>query len=132
MDKITFNVNLREGVPEGDFMRYEPGAPISGRVQLIPNEDVNSRGAAVRLRWRTEGRGDPNSESFGEMEIWQGNLQKGRPVEKDFRFQLPDQPWSYSGHYINIVWEIFVYVDVPWAGDPKFAKPFVMRPRRGG
>ncbi len=55
-------------------------------------------------------------------------MQKGRPVESEFRFQLPEQPWSYSGHYINIVWEIFVYVDVPLAGDPKFRQPFVVRP----
>lgn len=130
MDEITFSVTLRDGVMEAGLMRYEPGDVISGLVQIIPNKDTNSRGAAVRLQWRTEGRGDTNSESIGETEIWQGNMQKGRPVQGEFRFQLPQEPWSYSGHYINIVWEIFVYVDVPLAGDPKFSQPFVVRPRK--
>lgn len=128
MEQITFNVTLQEGVAEGGFMRYEPGSAISGVVLIVPNEDVKARKAAVRLRWRTEGRGDMDSESVGETEIWQGNLEKGRPVQGQFSFQLPQQPWSYSGHYINIVWEIFVYVDVSLASDPKFAVPFVMRP----
>ena len=128
MDQITFNVTLQEGIAEAGFMRYEPGSPISGLVQIVPNQDVNARKAAVRLRWRTEGRGDMDSESIGETEIWQGNLVKGRPVQGQFSFQLPQQPWSYSGHYITIVWEIFVYVDVPLTGDPKFAVPFVVRP----
>ncbi|MFZ0548491.1 MAG: hypothetical protein WAM60_23790 [Candidatus Promineifilaceae bacterium] len=128
MDKITFSVALQGGAAEDGFMRYEPGSMISGLVQIVPNEDVNSRRAAVRLRWRTKGRGDTNSESLGETEIWQGNLQQGRPIQKDFSFQLPNQPWSYSGHYINIVWEIFVFVDIPFASDPKFVQPFVMRP----
>jgi hypothetical protein len=128
MDQITFNVTLQEGIAEAGFMRYEPSSPISGLVQIVPNQDVNARKAAVRLRWRTEGRGDMDSESIGETEIWQGNLVKGRPVQGQFSFQLPQQPWSYSGHYITIVWEIFVYVDVPLTGDPKFAVPFVVRP----
>ena len=128
MDQITFNVTLQEGIAEAGFMRYEPSSPISGLVQIVPNQDVNARKAAVRLRWRTEGRGDMDSESIGETEIWQGNLVKGRPVQGQFSFQLPQQPWSYSGHYITIVWEIFVYVDVLLTGDPKFAVPFVVRP----
>jgi hypothetical protein len=128
MDKITFNVSLREGLAEGEFIRYEPGSPISGLVQIIPNEDINARSASVRLRWRTEGRGDMNSQSLGEVEISKGPLVKGRPLEKEFRFQLPPDPWSYSGHYINIIWEIIVFVDVPMSVDPKHAQPFIMRP----
>jgi hypothetical protein len=131
MDKVTFDVSLREGVQEGEFMRFEPGAPISGVVHLIANEDIKSRGASFRLQWRTEGRGDLNSESLGQTEMWQGNLQKGRPIQKEFHFQLPQQPWSYSGHYISIVWEVFVYVDMPMAGDLKFARRFVVRPGEG-
>jgi hypothetical protein len=131
MDKITFGVTLREGTNEGGILRYEPGSTISGLAQLIPNEDVNARGVTVRLQWRTEGRGDLNSATIGQTDIWQGNLVKGRPVPGEFRFQLPLQPWSYSGHYINIVWEIVVFVDVPLASDPKFLQPFVMRPGGG-
>ena len=129
MDKINCNITIEGGTAEGNFRRYDPGSSINGRVQLIPNEDINSRSAAVRLQWRTEGRGDPNGATFQETQIWQGNLQKGRPVEHQFQFQIPMEPWSYSGHYITIVWEILVYVDVPLAGDPKFSQPFIVRPQ---
>ena len=129
MDKVTFTVSLREGIPEGDFIRYEPGSPISGFVQVIPNEDIlNARSTSVRLRWRTAGQGDLNSKTLGDIEISRGSLVKGRPIEKEFRFQLPLDPWSYSGHYINIVWDILVFVDVPFSVDPKHSQPFVMRP----
>ncbi len=129
MDKVTFNITLQEGVTEGDFMRYEPGSPISGLVQVIPNEDIlKARRTSVRLRWRTAGRGDLNSKSLGEIEISRGSLVKGRPIEKEFQFQLPNDPWSYSGHYISIVWDILVYVDVPLSVDPKHTQPFIMRP----
>jgi hypothetical protein len=129
MDPITFNINLQEGLVEGDFRRYEPGSAISGRVQIIPNEDIsNARSAAVKLRWRTEGRGDLNSETLGEVEISKGALVKGRPIERDFHFQLPLQPWSYTGYYISIVWEIIVYVDVSLDVDPNHVQPFILHP----
>ena len=127
-EKITFNISLHEGISEGNYRRYEPGSPISGTVQVIPNEDVNGRSTSVRLRWHTQGRGDLNSSTISEMEIARGPLFKGRPIEKEFNFQLPLEPWSYTGHYINIVWEIMVYVDVSLAVDPKHIQPFIMRP----
>ena len=62
--------------------------------------------------------------------MFQGTLRAGFPSMHDFHFDLPREPWSYAGHYVNIVWEIFVDVDVPWARNPRHSQPLVMVPRR--
>jgi hypothetical protein len=80
------------------------------------------------LMWRTEGRGERDREHIDELDVYQGVLRPG-PSHFSFHFNLPDAPWSYAGHYIQIVWGIEVVLDVRWARDPKAFEPFILRAR---
>ncbi|MBI3948450.1 MAG: hypothetical protein HY321_21230 [Armatimonadetes bacterium] len=97
---------------------------------MTPDGDVHCSHLRVRLQWRTEGRGNPATDKIAEVDVFQGTLSAGLPRTFDFRAQLPDEPWSYSGRYINIVWEIAVDLDVPWSVNPRHSQPLVMAPLR--
>lgn len=109
---------------------YRPGSMVRGSVMIYPDEDVKCSHLYVRLLWHTEGRGTRYSETMEEQDLFQGEIKQGFPTSYDFLFTLPDQPWSYEGHYISIVWAIEVQIDVPWARDPKEVEHFVMEPVR--
>lgn len=116
----------------GGLTRFEPGSEIWGLVQVAPDSDVKCSHLWVRVDWHTEGRGDRDGARVGEMDLFQGTLQKGVAVSHEFRFLLPREPWSYAGHYVNIVWELEVDVDVPWSVNPRSRQPFVMAPSAAG
>ena len=55
-------------------------------------------------------------------------LRAGTPVHYSFRFTLPNGPWSYAGHYVNIIWEVDVSIDLALARDLRDQQPFVLAP----
>jgi hypothetical protein len=127
MADTIIQFTLYNGQDEGGLMRYEPGQTVRGMVQLTPDSgDLNCKHIFVRLQWHTEGRGDRDQQCIDQLDVFQGRLGARIPTTYDFAFTLPRQPWSYAGHYINIVWEIEVEVDVAWAINPRRSQPFVM------
>lgn len=128
MAQIDFQLSLRGGEDEFDYKRYASGSSLQGTVIAIPDQDVNCRRFTVQLLWHTTGRGSRYTETVSELDLYQGTLQAGMPRSFDFDFVLPNQPWSFEGHYINIVWKVQVQVDVAWASDPKDEIAFVLRP----
>lgn len=120
-------LTLCDGQDEGGLMRYEPEQTMRGTIQLTPDSgDLNCKHIFVRLQWHTEGRGDRDEQCIAQLDVFQGTLQARIPTTYNFTFMLPRQPWSYVGHYINIVWEIEVEVDVAWSINPRRSQPFVM------
>ncbi len=109
-------------------LEYQPGETVSGKVTLIPKKDVRCRSATVQLEWHTTGRGNRDKKVIASKTLASGGLTSGRVVSDVFSFPLPDAPWSYNGHYINIVWAIKVNIDVPFAGDIEHARPIVSSP----
>ena len=65
-----------------------------------------------------------------QVEIAQGNLVANTPIVQSFAFNLPAEPWSFAGHYINIIWQVEVIVDIPLGVDLHAEQPFVMAPQR--
>jgi hypothetical protein len=130
MAKAEIHVALRGGEKDGDTAHYLPGEKVSGTAQVIPDGDVRCNHLYVRLQWHTEGRGDRDTEKIAEVDVFQGTLNAGVPSVHEFSFALPREPWSYAGHYVNVVWEIAVDVDVPWSVNPRHSQPFVMSPYR--
>jgi hypothetical protein len=127
MADAIIQFTLRGGQDEGGLMLYQPGQRVRGTVQLIPDSgDLNCKHIFVRLQWHTEGRGDRDQQCIAQLDVFQGTLQARIPTTYDFAFMLPREPWSYAGHYVNIVWEIEVEVDVPWAVNLRRSQPFVM------
>lgn len=122
-------VTLQSGQQTPLGWRFTPGETLKGMVQILPDKNLNCRHLYVRLQWHTEGRGDRDSAVVAEQDLYQGTLSSGMPTYHDFSFTTPRGPWSYSGHYVNIIWEIIVTVDVPMGGDPKATLPFILSPQ---
>ena len=126
----TFDVRLTGGEIEGELRRYAPRDEVAGTVVIIADREILCEHLWVRLHWHTEGRGNRDEGTIGEVDIFQGTLSPGLPISQDFRFELPPSPWSYAGRYISIVWAIQVTVDIPMARDQIHYEPFIVAPRR--
>ena len=68
---------------------------------------------------------------MGELQISQGNLTAGTPLAQAFALDLPREPWSFAGHYVSIVWDVRVIVDIPLGTDLEAIQPIIVAPRRG-
>ena len=128
MPNAEVQVSLRGGEPEGTYSRYQPGAPIQGSVMIRPEADLECRSVQARLIWHTEGTGDRDEGVIAEQVLHQGLLRANTPMHFSFSFTAAQEPWSYAGHHIHIIWEVEVIVDVPWAKDVKGAARFVLHP----
>ena len=115
---------VNDGIPF-----FEPFQEISGTAEVEVDQSVECRSLTVRLMWHTEGRGDEDEATVQEIDIYQGRLTPGQPIQGAFHFQLPPEPWSYAGHYISVIWAIEVHVDVPLGRDLNHRERLVMRPR---
>lgn len=128
MSSPQIDISL-EGSPFADVARhFAPGEVIQGSVQITPEKDLDCRHVYARLQWRTEGRGDEDKQVVAEQDIFQGLLRGGVPRHHSFHLRLPDQPWSFAGQLIRIVWEVEVSIDIAFARDPRAALQFAMRP----
>ena len=107
---------------------YLPGENAVGIIEITPAEDIACKKLLVRLKWRTEGRGDTDQEVMSEVDAFSGTLSAGIVKSIPFRFLLPNEPWSYAGHYINIVWGIEIDVDVPWKVNLRHFAAFILAP----
>jgi sporulation-control protein spo0M len=129
MAEVIMQWDVRGGEPAGSVLRFDPGAAVEGTVTVTPQADLNCSGIKLRLEWHTEGRGDRDGKVAEETILYQGVLPGGQPAVFPFHLTLPDQPWSYAGHYINILWELTADIDLPLAVNPKSKYPIVVRPR---
>lgn len=130
MASADIQITVSGGGSIGGMMRFDPGGVMQGAVQVAPRDNINCKAAVVRIGWHTEGRGDRDSATVAEIPIVQGGLTANTPVYQQFNVILPREPWSYAGHYINIIWEVKVTIDIPLAPDINAVQPFVLAPRR--
>ncbi len=129
MAHANFLITLRGGDFDGNWQHFAPGSLLEGSVQIVPDGDIRANHVWVRLQWHTEGRGDRDEGRVAQVDVFQGVLTAQTPYTYSFSFDLPREPWSYAGHYINIVWEVMVEVDVPMAPDIRQSQTFIMAPR---
>ncbi|MCC6904422.1 MAG: hypothetical protein IT326_01170 [Anaerolineae bacterium] len=104
-------IGLAGGEVRDGVMCFIPGAAIRGKAEITVEEDLTADHVWIRLEWFTEGRGDRDAQTIEEIDAYQGVMTGGTPQTVDFAFTLPEAPWSYAGHYINIIWAITVHVD---------------------
>ncbi len=128
MSDTLIDISIRETAFDQETRRLAPGEVVQGTVRITPEKDINCRHLFARLQWRTEGRGDEDKAIVAEQDLYQGTLSAGMPRHHSFHLRLPDQPWSYVGQLIRIVWEVEVSIDVAFARDPRAAVQFAMRP----
>lgn len=128
MSNASFEIEVRGGEMEGSLVRFRPGEALQGSVRITPIGDIQARHVYLRLQWHTEGRGDRDQAVVAEQDVFQGLLKDGTPTYYSFHFKLPDHPWSYAGHYINIIWEVAASIDLALARDPSAQEVFLLVP----
>lgn len=100
---------------------YEFRAPIRGRATwqgpAIP------RSAEIRLFWRTQGKGDSDSETVEQIEFEQ--LQTSD--ERTFSLITPIFPSSFSGRLISLTWALELLID----GKGVAVTNLILSPRSG-
>jgi hypothetical protein len=129
MTTVDFEWNVPGIENLGEPLRFDPGLILEGTITIAPQANLNCNGIKVRAEWHTEGRGDRDQQKGDERIVFQGVLAGGQPVVFAFRLNLPGQPWSYTGNYINILWDLIADVDLPLAINPKSRLPIVLRPK---
>ncbi len=128
MADVEFALNFLPPGTSSQVPVYLPGESISGSIQITPQDALKCRHLYTRLCWHTEGRGDTDKQVIAEQDLHQGELRAGVPFYSRFQFRLPSQPWSYSGHYVNIIWEVEVVIDLAMTRDPREGLRFILAP----
>ncbi|MFO7684215.1 MAG: hypothetical protein R6X34_29650 [Chloroflexota bacterium] len=129
MAKTDIDIQVFNEEYAGSDALFQPGSWLKGRATIFTDSDINCKQVTAQLIWHTEGRGTRFQEKVENVALHKGALRAGLPNSFEFEFLLPNDPWSYEGHYVSIVWEIMVDIDVAWGVDIRGSTQFVMRPR---
>ena len=83
-----------------DGVAYTPGESISGTVtwQL----DAPATGVEVRLFWYTRGKGTTDVQVVKAQQF----DAPGSTGRRAFKFVLPEEPYSFSGKLISLIWAL--------------------------
>ncbi len=85
-------------------LSYRPGETIEGvagwRLDQPPS------GVELRLFWFTRGKGTEDVGVVNSMNFPSPQLEEGRK----FTFTLPQDPWSFSGQLISVIWALELVV----------------------
>jgi hypothetical protein len=93
MERITLET-------EGGREAYEPGAELRGRVSW--ELESPAQRVEVRLFWYTRGKGTTD---VRVVKVQRFDV-VGLRGQHDFRFVLPEEPYSFSGKLISLVWAL--------------------------
>lgn len=104
---------LKDALP-GSVPCFTPGAVLRGALRIVPTSGaLRCSHLWVCLEWHTEGSAETESAVPSRSDLFQGELPAGEARELPFRLDLPESPWSYSGHHVSIVWRLFAELVIP-------------------
>lgn len=83
-----------------DRVRFLPGDVLAGQVSWATESPPGL--IELRLFWRTQGKGTRDVKVVQSVMFENPRRQETR----DFRFQLPDGPYSFSGKLISLIWAL--------------------------
>ena len=107
---------------------FNPGDVVSGGVEIFPQEAITCRNVSISCGWRTEGKGNTNRRAIWSNTFDVTLITENNPFMEQFEFTIPDEPWSYAGHFINIIWSIEVKIDIAMGRDINQEQRFVVQP----
>ena len=93
-------MDLIELRTDGDRTAYDPGETISGTVSW--RLGAPAQGVEVRLFWYTRGKGTTDVQVAKAQHFDSAGASGNRP----FRFVLPEEPYSFSGKLISLIWAL--------------------------
>ena len=103
---------------------YHPGDTVGARVHVDVDEDVTCDGLEVTRQWSTHGRGNAEAGDTRFKRLFSGEWKAGTTHSYRVEFVIPNGPYSYHGHYLNVDWYVRARADIPWAFDPKAEADF--------
>lgn len=80
--------------------RFRPADEVAGKALWILDEPPKA--VEVRLFWYTQGKGTVDVNVADRVRV-EAPPARG---EREFRFRLPDAPYSFSGKLISLVWAL--------------------------
>ena len=84
----------------GDRAGFLPGEELAGEVLWTSEADPGL--VELRLFWHTEGKGTRDVKVVETLSF----SVPGRQDHRDFRFRLPDSPYSFSGKLVSVIWAL--------------------------
>jgi hypothetical protein len=130
MANADIQITISGGEMAGEQMRFDPGSALQASVQIIGQENLKYRSIRVTLGWHTEGYGNRDHDDAAVSILDQeGMLQPGSSFYRQMSFNMPNEPWSYAGHYINIIWEAKATIDIAMGKDIEAVQRFILAPR---
>jgi hypothetical protein len=97
---------------------FRPGQTITGEASWSVDR---IKSAEVRLFWYTTGRGTRDAQIIASQSI--PNPPDAGQIP--FSFQLPDQPYSFTGKLISLHWAVELVIE---PGNQAARVPFTMTP----
>jgi hypothetical protein len=91
--------------PVGNQTRFEPGQTLAG--QFAWNLPQPPAQLALRLLWSTSGKGTRDVRIVRELSL-DNPAASGR---RDFAFDLPAGPFSFTGSLITLTWALELVAD---------------------
>ena len=91
-----------------DRTAFLPGEELTGYVSWMLDKPPGR--VELRLFWRTEGKGTKDVNVVDKIAFDNPRQQERR----DFRFQLPDGPYSFSGQLVSLVWALELVPGTGW------------------
>lgn len=79
---------------------FLPAAKLRGTAYWSLHEPADK--IEIRLFWYTTGKGDQDIEIAAKHEV----SAPGQHGQKDFSFDLPEYPYSFSGKLISLIWAL--------------------------
>jgi hypothetical protein len=98
---------------------FQPGEKLEGGAYW--SMDRAPKSVTVNLLWFTRGKGTVDSEIVNSVEFDAPQQEEGR----EFSFQLPMEPYSFSGKLITLTWAVELLVE---PGDNSERFEFTMAP----
>ena len=93
-------MELIEIQTEGGGVVFAPGEVVSGTVSW--QLDAPASGVEVRLFWYTRGKGTSDVQVVKAQHFDAA----GASGRRNFRFVLPEEPYSFSGKLISLIWAL--------------------------
>jgi hypothetical protein len=98
---------------------FRPGDEITGRAVWDVTEQPSR--AEVVLTWSTRGKGSEDSDTIETANFDHPQLRD----QRTFRFTAPNQPCSFTGKLISVVWAVELFVE---PGDTSAREAIVIAP----
>jgi hypothetical protein len=103
---------------EGGCSALAPGQTVAGEAAW--QVDL-AKSVEIRLFWYTAGRGIRDVQIIDSKSIAAPNS----AGQTQFSFQLPEQPYSFSGKFISLIWAVELVIQ---PGDHSTRAEFIMAP----